>query len=168
VTPRQAALPFRLEGKEEVLGVSELTSTKETIYGLLRLDGDRLLIQWRLTVKTEDLTGTDEEHGDVNSVLLPLDSIAGVAVRHRWWELWLGPRLVLTATDMLAFEQIAGEEGLLLSHPAELVFRLRRRDRLAGEEFAAEMVLALAELEVSSELPELGDSRDFRYLETPP
>lgn len=146
MTRRQASLPFSLEGTEEVLGVSELTSTKETIHGLLRLDGDRLLIQWRLTIKTEHLGETDEELGDVNSVALPLDSIAEVAVRHRWWEFWLGPRLVLTATDMQAFDKIAGEEGFHLPHPAELVLRLRRGDHLAAEEFAAEIVLALADL----------------------
>ena len=156
MTRRQAALPFSLEGMEETLGVSELTSTKETIHGLLRLDGDRLLIQWRLTIKTEHLGETDEELGDINSVVLPLDRIAEVAVRRRWWEFWLGPRLVLTATDMLAFAQIAGEEGFRLSHPAELVLRLRRGDHLAAEEFAAEVALALAELSDSSELAETG------------
>ncbi|MBT8462371.1 MAG: hypothetical protein KJO44_07570, partial [Gemmatimonadetes bacterium] len=167
VTRRQAALPFILEGKEEVLGISELTSTKDTIHGLLRLDGDKLVIQWRLTIKIEHLTETDEEHGDVNTHVLPLDSIVGVALRHRWWELWLGPRLVLTATDMLAFEHLTGEEGLPLSHPAELAFRLRRRERLAGEEFVAEMILAMAELEVPSEPSELGGSPDSRHLGTP-
>lgn len=165
MTRRQAALPFKLEGKEEVLGISELTSTKETIHGLLRLDGDELLLQWRLTIKTEHLSETDEELGDVHSVVIALDSIAGVAVRHRWWELWLGSQLVLTAIDMMAFEQLAGEEGLNLSHPAELVLHLRRGDRLAAEEFAAEMALALADLG-PSEWPEPGDSRDPRALNT--
>lgn len=154
MTRLHAALPFRLEGEEEVLGVSELTSTRETIEGLLRLDGDKLLIQWRLTVKTEHLGETDEELGDVNSVVLPLDRIAGAEVRHRWWELWLGPRLVMTANDMLAFEQIAGEEGFHLSHPAQLVLRLKRGDRLAAEEFVAEMSFATAS-EGVTEPPEL-------------
>jgi hypothetical protein len=143
---RQAALPFTLEGNEQVVGVSELTSTKETVHGLLRLDGNRFVIQRRLTVITEHLMETEEEHEDLESVVLPLDNIAGAAVRRRWWEFGFGLRLVLTATDLLAFEQLAGEEGLHLSHPAELVFRLRRRDRLAAEEFVAKMTLALAEL----------------------
>lgn len=95
MTRRQAALPFSLEGVEEALGVSELTSTKETIHGLLRFDGDKLLIQWQLTIKTQHLGETDEELGDVNSVVIPLDSIAGVTVRRRWWEFWVGPRLAL-------------------------------------------------------------------------
>ena len=145
MTRPRAALPFSLEGTEEALGVSELTSTKETIHGLLRFDGDRLLIQWRLTIRTEHLGETDEELEGVNSVVVPLERLAGVTVRQRWWEFWLGPRLVLTATDLLAFEHMAGEEGFHLSHPAELVLRLRRGDRLAAEEFAAEIILAMAE-----------------------
>jgi len=122
-----------------------LTSKKETIHGLLRFDGDKLLIQWRLTIKTEHLGETDEELGDVDNAVIPLDSIAGVTVQHRWWEFLVGPRLVLTTTDMLAFEQIAAAEGFHLSHPAELVLRLRRGDHSAAEEFASEIVLALAE-----------------------
>ena len=150
MTRRQAALPFRLKRKQEVLGSSSITSTKEVVHGLLRLDGNELTIQWRLTRKTEHVgkeIRTDEEFGDVYHVTLPLQSIASAAVGQRWWEFGLGPRLVLTAADLKAFEEVAGGEGLRLSHPAELVFRLRRRDRLAGEEFAAEMALALVELE---------------------
>jgi hypothetical protein len=63
-------------------------------------------------------------------------------VRRRWWD---GDRLVLTAADLRAFEVVSGEAGLRLGHPAELVVKLRRRDRLAAEEFAAELALALAE-----------------------
>jgi hypothetical protein len=40
---------------------------------------------------------------------------------------------------------VAGEGGLRLKHPAELVLRVRRSDRLLAEEFAAELTLAVAE-----------------------
>jgi hypothetical protein len=165
---RQAALPFRLKRKQEVLGSSSITSTKETVHGLLRLDGDELTVQWRLTRKTEHVgkeIRTDEEFGDVFQIVLPLDSIAGAVIRQRWWELGLGPSLVLTAADLMAFEDVAGEGGLRLSHPAELVLRLRRRDRLAGEEFAAEMALALAELEATPPRPSLEAHQEPRRLE---
>lgn len=152
-----------------MLGSSSITSTKETVHGLLRLDGNELTIQWRLTRKTEHVGNeirTDEEFGDVFQIVLPLGSIAAAMIRHRWWELGLGPRLVLTAADLKAFEDVAGEGGLRLSHPAELVLRLRRRDRLAGEEFAAEMALALAELEAGPlERPQLETHGEPRRLE---
>jgi hypothetical protein len=53
--------------------------------------------------------------------------------------------MVLTATNLTAFEEVAGHSGLQLDHPAELVLRLRRSDRLAAEEFSAELALAIAE-----------------------
>jgi hypothetical protein len=52
---------------------------------------------------------------------------------------------VLTAADLRAFEEVAGQAGLSLDHPAELALRLRSEDRAAGNEFVGELELALAE-----------------------
>jgi hypothetical protein len=129
--------------------MSEITSTKETVYGLLRLDGDRLFIQWRTARTTERFGGeirSDQEMEQVREVSIPLVGIAGASVRRRWWEWPSPPRLVLTAADLRAFEAVTSEGGMTLQHPAELVLRLRRRDGLAAEEFTAELSLAVAEL----------------------
>jgi hypothetical protein len=103
------------------------------------------VIQWRLARRTDRVgveIRTDEELEAVRQVIVPLAGLAGATVRRRWWR---GHRLVLTAADLRAFEAVAGEAGLRLRHPAELVVDLRRGDRLAAEEFAAELALALAE-----------------------
>lgn len=146
---RSAALPFTLRRSHDVIGTSEITSTKETVYGLLRLDGSRLFIQWRTARKTERIGGeirSDEELEEVREVSISLEGVAGASVRQRWWEWPSPPRLVLTAADLRAFEAVTSEGGMTLQHPAELVLRLRRRDRLAAEEFSAELSLAVAEL----------------------
>ncbi|MGW8265232.1 MAG: hypothetical protein ACWGSQ_02625 [Longimicrobiales bacterium] len=146
--PRTAALPFTLKRSQEVLGLSSITSTTEMIHGLLRLDGDRVVIQWRLGRKTEHIGGeirTDREYEAVKEVVIPLEALAGATVRRRWWELFLAPKLVLTGADLQAFEEVAGEEGLRSEHPAEVVVKVRRRDRMLAEEFAAELELAVAE-----------------------
>ena len=150
-----SALPFTLKRSRDVLGAASMTTTTETVHGLLLLDGERLVIQWRLGRKIEHLgkeIRTDEEFEAVRQVVIPLDSIAGASVRRRWWYLWSGPRLILTATDLQAFEEVAGEGGLRLAHPAELVLRLRRSDRLVAEEFSAELALAVAELAAGRDL----------------
>ena len=150
-----AALPFTLKRSQDVIGASEITSTTETVHGLLRLEGERLVIQWRLGRKTDRIGNeirTDQEFEAVRQVVIPLDAVAGAAVRRRWWQLWSGPRLILTASDLQAFEEVAGEGGLRLAHPAELVLRLRRSDRLAAEEFSAELALAVAELAAGRDL----------------
>ena len=167
---RSAALPFTLQRSHDVIGTEEYTSTKETVYGLLLLDGDRLSIQWR-TARTTDRYGgeirSDQEMEDVREVSIPLEGLAGASVRQRWWNWLSSPRLVLSAADLRALEAVTSEGGMTLQHPAELVLRLRRRDRLAAEEFTAELSLALAELAAGAPptLPQPGRRYDQRTLE---
>ena len=141
-----AALPFILRRSNDVIGV-EITSTRETVHGLLRLDGDRVYVQWRVARSTEHVgwqIRTDREVEPVREAVIPLHSIAGATVRWQWrWP--PGPYLVLTAADLRAFEEVAGAAGLSLNHPAELALRLRGADRALGNEFAGELELALAE-----------------------
>jgi hypothetical protein len=93
----------------------------------------------------ETSLSSDEEFGAVREVAVPLAGVAGAVVRRKWWQLFSGPRIVLKAADLQAFEEVAGEGGLRLGHPAEMVLKLRRGDLLAGEEFAAELELAVAQ-----------------------
>jgi hypothetical protein len=141
-----AALPFILKRSDDVIGV-EITSTRETVHGLLRLDGDRVYVQWRVARSTERVgwqIRTDREVEPVREAVIPLSAIAGATVRWQWrWP--PGPYLVLTAADLRAFEEVAGAAGLSLNHPAELALRLRGADRALGNEFAGELELALAE-----------------------
>lgn len=149
--PRSAALPFVLRRSSDVVGGLEITSTRETIHGLLRLDGDRLHIQWRVARSTDHVgmqIRTDRQVEPVREVVLPLGAVAGAAVRWRWrWP--PGPYLVLTAADLRVFEEVAGAAGLSLDHPAELELKLRGEDRAAGNEFVGELELALAERELA-------------------
>jgi len=86
----------------------------------------------------------------VRELVVPLVGVAGAAVRRRWW-LPRNPQLVLRAADLRAFEEVAGEGGLKLDHPAELILGLRRSDLLVAEEFAAELTLAVAERALTAE-----------------
>ena len=145
---RQAAVPFHLSRSQDQFAGGTVTSTKEMIHGLLRLEGDRLVVQWRLARRIEHMGAmavrSDEELGSVRELVIPLSGVAGAAVRRRWW-LPRNPVLVLRAADLRAFEEVAGEGGLKLDHPAELVLGLRRGDTLTAEEFAAELAMAVAE-----------------------
>ena len=144
--PHSAAVPFLLQRTHQVVGLS-ITTTREIVHGLLRLDGDRLHVQWRADKSTEHVgmeIRSDKEVGPVREVVIPLSAIAGANVRWSWrWP--PGPYLVLTAADLRAFEEVAGTAGLNLDHPAELVLRLRRSDRALGVDFAGDLELALAE-----------------------
>ena len=149
--PHAAALPFVLRREHGVISGREITSTRDLIHGLLRLDGERLVVQWSASRETSRVgreIRTDRELAPVREVVLPLDAVAGAQIRWEWRK-W-PPRqvLVLTAADLRAFQSLAGETdtpGLVLEHPAELTVELRRRDRAAAREFVAELDLALAE-----------------------
>lgn len=146
--PHSAALPFILKRSQDVLGAASITSTKETVHGLLRLDGERLVVQWRLSRRIEHIGAeirTDRDLEAVREVVVPLDALAGATVRPSLLGFIGRGKLVLTAADLRAFEGVAGDEGLRLGHPAELVVGVRRSDRILAEEFAAEVTLALAE-----------------------
>ena len=146
-----SAVPFTLKRSSDLYtSGGGYESTTETAHGLVRLEADRLVIQWRVAVVTESMKGagyeTLEEIEPVKEIVIPLAKVAGAFVlERRWWRL-LGPRLVITAADLLAFEKIAGQQGLKLKHPSKLVLRVKRSDRLIAEEFAAELALRLAQL----------------------
>ena len=148
--PRMAAVPFTIRRSKDEFSATSLSSTTETVHGLLRLDGDHIVIQWRLDRKIESYSSvsikTDEDMEPVREVVIPLGAVASAFVRRRWWEFWRGPQMVLTAADLQAFDEVAGDGGLRLGHPAEMVVGLRRADRMLAEEFTAELTLAVAEL----------------------
>ncbi len=147
--PRIVALPFFLKRASDVITGGAITTTRETVHGLLRLEDDRLTIQWRVGRRTDHIgmeMRTEEEVEPVREISVPLSRISGATIQPRLFGRLLRPRLVLTASDLTAFEGLAGAEGLGLEHPAELVLQLRRADRLPAEEFSAEVALTVAHL----------------------
>lgn len=143
-----SALPFTVRRKKDVISGSEITSTHETVHGLLRLENDRVVFQWR-TARKIDRVGreirTDRELGPVREIAVPLSALADAEVRWSWFRWPPGRYLTLTGSDLRAFEQLAGEGGLLLWHPAELAIRVGRIGRDPALEFASEVRLALAD-----------------------
>ena len=158
VVPTVSAVPFTFKRSQD-LGTSwkyeSKTGTyefnrKETAHGLVRLEADRLVIQWRLAVRRQLMSDasyeTREDIEPVREIVIPLAKVAGAFVPERRWWHWTGPKLVITASDLLAFEKIAGQEGLRLEHPSKLVLRIKAADRLIAREFAAELALNVAQL----------------------
>jgi hypothetical protein len=154
--PNFAALPFHLRNSRDVIGAAEITSTIERIDGLLRLDDEQLVVQWRLA-RAIDRVGleirTDHEVEPVREVAIPLHALAHAAVRWRGWRWFTSPQLVLTAADLRAFEEFALAAGLQLAHPATVELRIHRGDHLAAQEFAADLNLARVEYTLPSVEP---------------
>ena len=146
-----SAVPFTLKRSSDLYtSGGGYESTTETAHGLVRLEEDRLVIQWRVALLTESMERSGYETREaiepVKEIVIPLSKVAGASVPERkWWRLG-GPKLTITASDLLAFEKIAGPQGLRLKHPSKLVLRVKRADRLIAEEFAAELALTLTRL----------------------
>lgn len=112
--PRSAALPFTLRRSRDAFTAREYISTKETVHGLLLLDGDRLRIQWRLARVVDRFRsgsmGSDEEVEEVREVVIPLEQVAGATVqRGGKWAWWRAPRLPA--------EEFCGELAMAVAEP---------------------------------------------------
>ena len=145
---RAPALPFTLRRSDDVIGATAITSTKETVHGVLLLEVDRLVLQWRVERRTQHVGWQIREEAEVEPLrefVIPLHGLASASVRSAWWLLGRRARIVLTATDLRTFEGLVGQDGFETSHPSELTLKIRARDRLAAREFAADLELALAE-----------------------
>lgn len=145
-----SALPFILRRQHDIVSVKEVTSVKEEIHGVLRLDADALVVQWstaRQTQRVGFVIKTERELEPVREVHIPLAGLAGATLRWQWRAWPPGPVLVLRAADLRAFEGLAGSgrAGLALEHPAELTLGVRYQDRALAREFAADLEMQLAD-----------------------
>ena len=52
----------------------------------------------------------------------------------------------MTASDLVAFDRLAGSDGFAFEHPAELVLPVRTPDLDLAHEFTSEVALALADI----------------------
>jgi hypothetical protein len=89
---RSASLPFLIKRAADAFSGVGMTTTRETVHGLLRLENDALTIQWRVGRKTEHLGATDmhtdQEVEPVREIVVSLRGVAGAVVRRRWWD-WM-------------------------------------------------------------------------------
>lgn len=146
--PHIPALPFTVHRSNGVINGKEITSTVETIHGLLRVDSDSLVLQWRVQRRTDRVgveIRSDRELDPVRGASIPIASVSGAMVRWPRWGRNRSGRLVLTAADLRAFESLAGPGGFELAHPAQLVLEVRREDKDAARELATQIELAIAD-----------------------
>ncbi len=96
------ALPFTLHRSNGVISGKEITSTVETIHGLLRVDSDSLVLQWRVQRRTDRVGAeirSDRELDPVREASIPIASVSGAAVRWPRWGRSRPGRLVLTVDE---------------------------------------------------------------------
>ncbi len=146
---RIATLPFQLTNDHQVIGNGTVITTKDRRHGVLRLERETMVVQWRVEREVQRIgpeIRTDVERAGMREVPVPVRMLGDARVRTRglwWWRKW---ELVLTARDLVAFDLLANDDGFAFDHPAELVLPVRRSDLDLAYEFASEVELAIAEL----------------------
>ena len=145
--PQIPALPFTLHRSNGVISGKEITSTVETIYGLLRVDSDSLVLQWRVQRRTDRVAPRSAAIANSIPCGKPRSRRlrSSAVVRSPRWRRGRPGRLVLTAADLRAFESLTGPGGLELAHPAQLMLEVRREDKDAARELAMQVELTIAD-----------------------
>jgi hypothetical protein len=145
---RTATLPFQLSTEHQVISGGSVTTTEERRNGVLRLENDAVVVQWRVEREIQRIgpeIRTDTELAGIREVTVPIRALghARVQTRRRWW--WRKWEIVLTARDLQAFDALAREDGFGFVHPSELILPLRKDAVEAARDFASEVELAIAE-----------------------
>jgi hypothetical protein len=134
------AVPFTLKRQETTYASSRWEQVDTVVRGLLRLDDDELVFQWREEdTVTQGGFGYSQEksESEVMEKRVPLAALRSARLQRR---LWLFTDLVLAAADLRAFAGVPGRRG----SGTELAVRIARADRSAAADLASSIELALA------------------------
>ena len=115
--------------------------TERQVHGILKLTGDDLALEIRVTeaiAKWGSNAGyaTDTTASDVTELAVPLDRVAALRLKKWWW----GPRLTIVTDSLRFFEDVPG------SKQGRLDLRIARRDLAMAEKLVTEAQIRLADL----------------------
>lgn len=137
----------------DVTAMTGSMSAERVIRGLLRLEGDDVVLQFRVLDHVLDFTGlrggTGEstEAGEAQEIRVPLSRLGDVRMRGWWWG-----KLTLTSTDLTTFEDLG-------SHDGRVTLTIPRRMKADAADFATALAFKLSDLELE------GIDEEMRRLE---
>ncbi len=133
-----APLPFTLKvpGKDDITG-ADISSTTFRFHGLLRFDGQELLLEWAGTADIDEVSGLDVRSETISlpaeSLAVPIERIRTVELHPGWWR----PHLEVTGSDLGALATVPSEQR------GRVRFWLSRPDRPLAARVADAIRLAL-------------------------
>jgi len=151
------AVPFRTKLPSDWTSGTEVVFTERRVDGILRLSGDELVLELRVTEDVTTVSGSagyqkDKKASDVAELAVPLSRIVSTKLRKWWW----GPRLTVVTDSMRLFEDVPG------AAPGRLDLRIARRDAPMAEMLVNEVEIRLADLSLRRVEGSLEE--DFRRL----
>lgn len=151
------AVPFRTKLPSDWRSGRETVITERRVEGILKLAGDDLKLEIRVTEAVTTMGGstgyaTDETASDVAELTVPLDRVASLDLKKRWWT----RRLTIVTDSLRFFEDVPG------SKQGRLDLRIARRDLPMAETLVTEARIRLADLSLRRVEGSLED--DFHRL----
>ncbi len=135
------AVPFRTKLPSDWRSGRETVITERRVDGILRLTGDDLQVEIRITEAVTTMGGstgyaTDQTASDVAELTVPLERVAALRLKKRWW----GPRLTIVTDSLRFFKDVPG------SKQGRLDLRIARRDLQMAQTLVTEARIRLADL----------------------
>lgn len=145
-------IPFKMKVEhpraDETFAMTELMSASRSIEGLLRMDGDDMVLQFRVHDYVLDVNMKQEKDtSEAHEVRVPLASLAEAKLKG-WWR----GKLVLTSMDLTTFEALGCTDG-------RVVLTVPRAAKPDAAELATALAFRISDMELA------GIDEDIRRLE---
>lgn len=153
------ALPFVQQRLHQDYSGPDYTTTSETVHGIIRLDGDVLRLQWRISREINKFNkygaghSSDSQQEAIREIEIPLEKLSGARIKRIWYRVPPKEVLLITTSDLQTFSKFTIEDkvpGLASDHPAELVLEIRRSDRKRWHVFCSALRFAISEQMLAS------------------
>lgn len=155
---RPHAVRFTTRVKDSSTGGSEYRSVERQAEGLVRLETNTLGLEFERAVVTTTMDGegysTDRTGGGIDELEIPLELIASVRVRRRWFL----PRLQVETTRVRLLEGVPG------ARQGHVDLRIRHRDVQAARQLVLEVEVRQAELQLAR--ARALEAREYDLLES--
>jgi hypothetical protein len=150
-------IPFKVKARhpreDEIVSITGLRSAERAFAGLLRIEGDEVVLQFRAHDYTLDMTtlgGNNHETdtSEAHEIRVPLIQLGAVEMKG-WWR----GKLILTSLDLTTFEALGVTDG-------RLVLTVARKIKPEATELATALAFRLSDMELA------GIDEDIRRLES--
>ena len=150
-------IPFKVKARhpreDEIMSMTGLMSAERAFAGLLRMEGDEIVLQFRVHDYTLDMTAMggmkqETDTSEAHEIRVPLDRLGSVEMKG-WWR----GKLILTSLDLTTFEALGVTDG-------RLVLTVARKVKPDAAELATALAFRLSDMELA------GIDEDIRRLES--
>ncbi len=150
-------IPFKVKARhpreDEIMSMTGLMSAERAFAGLMRMEGDELVLQFRAHDYTLDMTSLggmkqETDTSEAHEIRVPLSQLGAVEMKG-WWR----GKLTLTSLDLTTFEALGVTDG-------RLVLTVARKVKPDATDLATALAFRISDMELA------GIDEDIRRIES--